>query len=172
MDLTLLLIRLAVGGVLAAHGAQKLFGWFGGHGLGGTARFLESLGFRPGRPYAWVLGGAELGGGVLLALGLLTPFAAAAVAGVMLAATVAVHWDKGFFAENGGFEFPLVLGVGAIAVAIAGAGAYSLDGALGWSIGGEAWGVLAAGLAVVASAAVLASRGARLPRWRRRPSTA
>ena len=118
-----LLIRLAVGVIVAAHGAQKLFGWFAGHGLRGTAGFLESLGFRPGRPYAGLLGGTELAAGLALAAGFLTPLAAAGVAGVMLAAVAVVHWDKGFFNMDGGYEFPLGMAVGAAAMAFSGAAA-------------------------------------------------
>jgi putative oxidoreductase len=172
MDIALLLIRLTVGGTVFAHGAQKLFGLFGGHGMAGTAGMLESLGFRPGRRYARLLGLAETGGGLLLALGLLTPLAAAAVAGIMIAAVATVHWDKGFFVQEGGFEYPLSLAVVAVAVAFAGAGQYSLDHAFGWSLGGTEWGTAAAALALVASAAVVASRGLRLPRSGRRAVTA
>src|SRR4051794_17755468 len=109
MNIALLLIRIAVGGTVAVHGAQKLFGWFGGHGMAGTAGFLESLRFHPGRTFGWLLGGTELFGGLALALGWLTPLAGAGVAGVMLTAVAVVHWDKGFFNMNGGYEFPLVL---------------------------------------------------------------
>jgi putative oxidoreductase len=158
MDIALLLIRLTVGGTVIAHGAQKLFGFFGGHGLDGTAGVLESLGFRPGRRYAQLLGLAETLGGLLLALGLLTPLAAAAVAGVMIAAVATVHWDKGFFVQAGGFEYPLALAVVAVAVAFAGAGKYSLDHALDWSLGGTEWGIAAAVLALGVSALVVASR--------------
>lgn len=106
------------------------------HGIAGTAGFLESLGFRPGRPYAWVLGGAELMGGLALALGLLAPLAATAVAAVMVGAIATVHKDKGFFAQAGGYEYPLVVAAAALAVAFAGPGGYSLDHAFGWSLDG------------------------------------
>jgi putative oxidoreductase len=167
MNIALLLIRLTVGGTLAAHGAQKLFGLFGGPGLAGTARSLESLGFRPGCLHARLLGLAETVGGALLAVGLLTPLAGVAVAGVMITAVATVHWDQGFFAQDGGYEYPLILAVIAIAVAFAGAGKYSVDAAVGWSLGGAKWGIAAAGLAVVASAAIIASRGRRV-QWRGR----
>src|SRR2546421_8063795 len=104
MDVGLLVLRLVVGLTIAAHGSQKLFGWFGGGGLDGTAPFLEQLGFRPGKVHAAVTGIAEMGGGAGLALGLLTPLAAAAVIGAMIAAAVSVHWSKGFFLTNGGYE--------------------------------------------------------------------
>jgi putative oxidoreductase len=172
MDFALLVIRLAIGGIAAAHGAQKLFGWFGGPGLAGTAGFLESLGFRPGWLHARLLGLAETVGGVLLAVGLLTPLAAGAVAGVMITAVATVHWTKGFFAQDGGYEYPLALALIAVAVAFAGAGKYSLDAAVDWTIGGTRWGIAAAGLAVVASVVVLAGRGLRTPTRRRSAATA
>lgn len=164
MDIALLLIRLAVGVTVAAHGAQKLFGWFHGHGLRGTAGFLESLGFRPGMPYAWLLGSTELAAGLALAGGFLTPVAAAGVAGVILAAVAVVHWEKGFFAMDGGYEFPLVLAVAAAAMAFSGAGRWSADHALNWSLAGEGWGAAAAVVAVLACAAVTATRGIRVHR--------
>ena len=169
MDIALLLIRITVGGILAAHGLQKLFGWFGGHGIHGTASFLESLGFRPGRAHAWLLGGAELLGGLALAVGLLTPLAAAAVAGVMLAAIVVVHWDKGFFAQAGGYEFPWALAMVAVALAFSGGGRYSVDHGLDWSLGGPEWGITAAFLAVLASSIVTAGRGLRMHQHGGRP---
>lgn len=159
MDIALLLIRIVVGGTVAAHGAQKLFGWFGGYGIEGTAGYLESLGFRTGRPYAWLSGVTEFAGGLALAAGLLTPLGAAAVAGVMLTAVAAAHWGKGFFLATGGCEFPLALGVVALACAFSGGGRWSLDNALGWTLDGGGWGITAVILAVVASAAVMAAGG-------------
>lgn len=172
MDIALLLVRVVVGGILAAHGAQKLFGWFGGHGLAGTAGFLESLGFRPGRAYAWLLGSTELIAGSALAVGFLTPLAAAGVAGVMLAAIAVVHWRKGFFNENGGCEFPLALGAAALAMAFSGGGRWSLDRALDWTLSGGEWGIVAAVLAALAAGAVVSVRGIRVQRAGRRPATA
>jgi putative oxidoreductase len=168
MDVALLLIRLTVGGTVFAHGAQKLFGLFGGHGMAVTTGMLESLGFRPGQRYARLLGVAETLGGVSFALGLLTPLAAAAVAGVMIAAVATVHWNKGFFVQEGGFEYPLSLAIVAIAVAFAGPGQYSLDHAFDWSLEGAEWGIAATVLALVGSAVVVASRGLHAPRSRRR----
>jgi len=148
MSVGLLILRLVVGLTLAAHGAQKVFGWFGGYGLAGTGQFLEQLGFRPGRVQAAVAGTAELVGGLFLAAGFLTPAAAAAIVAVMLVAAVSVHLKKGFFATNGGYEYTLVLGGAALALAFTGPGAFSLDQALGISWSGDAWGLasLAAGL--------------------------
>lgn len=172
MDIALLLVRLAVGGILAAHGVQKLFGWFGGHGLAGTAGFLESLGFRPGGPYAWLLGGTELAAGLALAAGFLTPLAAAGVAGVMFAAIAVVHWQKGFFNMDGGYEFPLALAVSAIAMGFSGGGRWSLDHAFDWALGGEEWGIAAAVIAALAAGAVVFARGIRVHRTGRRSANA
>src|SRR5215510_11946058 len=127
MSLGLLIVRLVVGVGLAAHGTQKLFGWFGGYGLSGTGQFLEQLGFRPGRLHATLAGLAEVLGGLLLALGFLTPAAASAVVAVMLVAVVSAHLKNGFFAQNGGYEYPLVLAVVAAAFAFTGPGALSVD---------------------------------------------
>ena len=113
MDVGLLILRFVVGLTLAAHGAQKLFGSFGGYGLDGTGQFMEALGFQPGRRHAALAGLTEAGGGVLLALGLLTPLGAALIASVMLVATITVHLKNGFFAASGGYEYNLVLAAAA-----------------------------------------------------------
>jgi putative oxidoreductase len=141
MDIGLLLLRLTVGLTLAAHGAQKLFGWFGGPGLDGTGQFMTMLGFPAGRRQALLAGLAETGGGVLLALGFLTPAAAAIVFSVMLVATLSVHLKKGFFLANGGYEYTLVLGVAALTFAFTGPGSLSLDALLGYSMSAELCGV-------------------------------
>ena len=149
MDLGLLVLRTVLGLTLAAHGAQKLFGWFGGHGLAGTGAFFEQLGFRPGKAQAFLAGLMEAGGGLLLAAGLFTPLAAAVIVAVMLVAVVGVHAAKGFFAQNGGFEYPLTIGAAAAALGFTGPGAFSVDAALGL-FPGPVWGVaaLVAGLAM------------------------
>jgi putative oxidoreductase len=157
-DAGMLLLRLVVGLTMAAHGAQKLFGSFGGPGLAGTAHFLEQMGFRPGELHALLSGGAEFGGGLLLALGLLTPLGAAAVTGSMLAAIATVTWQNGFISAKGGYEYNLVLIASALAVAFAGPGRLSVDEALGWRLSGWRWGVAAAALAAVTAVAVLAAR--------------
>lgn len=131
IDSGLLLARVALGGLMAAHGAQKLFGWFGGYGLTGTGGFFESLGFRPGRLFAAAAGLTELGSGLLLALGLLHPFAAAGMVAVMIVAAISVHWQHGLFATSNGIELPLLYGVGAATLALTGPGAFSLDAVLG-----------------------------------------
>jgi putative oxidoreductase len=151
MDVGLLILRVVVGGLFIGHGTQKLFGWFGGGGLDGTGGWYESLGHRPGRRMAAVAGTAEAGGGLLLVLGLLTPLGSAAILGVMIAATLAVHIDKGLWNANGGFEFPLVMATAALALAMVGPGSISLDEALDLANGGVAEGlgalVLGGGLA-------------------------
>ena len=130
MDLALLLVRL-IGLGFAAHGAQKLFGWFGGYGLAGTAGFFESLGFKPGTLFAATAGVSELVGGLLLALGLFGPVGPMLMVSVMLVAILTVHAPKGFFVTNGGMELNLAYIAIAVAVALVGPGAYSLDALLG-----------------------------------------
>ncbi|MEV3987816.1 DoxX family membrane protein [Streptomyces sp. NPDC049837] len=125
-DLGLFALRVGTGAVLAAHGAQKLFGWFGGGGLDGTSKAMEAMGFRPGRQSAVAAGLGEAGGGTLLMLGLATPAAGAAAAGAM-AGAVSVHAPAGFFSQSGGFEYPAYLGFMAAAIGVTGAGRYSLD---------------------------------------------
>jgi putative oxidoreductase len=126
----LLILRLVVGLTVAAHGAQKLFGWWGGPGMTGWAQVVEKLGIRPAKPWAWVAALSEFGGGLLLALGLLTPLASLAIVGSMLVAIATLHLSKGFWSTNGGYEFDLTLIASATAIAFAGPGAYSLDSAL------------------------------------------
>ncbi len=131
MTLALLIVRLFVGLGLAAHGAQKLFGWFGGYGIKGTGGFFESLGFRPGALFALAAGLGEFGGGLLTALGLGGPIGPALIIMVMLVAILTVHLGHGFFVTKNGVELPLTYIAGALAVAFAGPGAYSADALLG-----------------------------------------
>jgi len=151
MSYGLLLLRVVVGGTMFSHGAQKLFGWFGGPGLRGTAGFFESLGWRLPLALAFLAGLAETSG-VAFALGLLTPLAALGIAVVMLNAIFVVHWRNGFFNGNGGLEFPLTLATVAVAVAATGPGRFSIDRLIGWddNISGFWWGagVAAAALAI------------------------
>jgi putative oxidoreductase len=153
-----LIVRLVTGITLAAHGSQKLFGWFGGGGIAGTTPFFERLGLRPGRLHAALAGLAETAGGLLLAAGLLTPFAAAAILGVMVVAVGSVHWGKGFFLNTGGFEYNLALAAGALAVAFTGPGAISLDRALAISWSGNFWGLAALVLGLLGGAGELFAR--------------
>lgn len=158
MEVGLLLIRVVFGAIMGVHGAQKLFGWFGGHGLAGTGGWLELMGLMPARLYAAVVGLAEFGGGALLVLGLLTPLGAAAVAGVMFAAIATVHWRNGFFNASGGYEFNLLIAVTAIALAITGPGEISFDHLAGWTLAGPEWGLAALAISAAAAASVLAMR--------------
>jgi len=158
MDLGLLILRVIVGLTLVAHGSQKLFGWFGGNGLAGTGAFLEKLGFRPGKVQAFLSGTAEAGGGLLLAAGLLTPLAAAAVVAVMFVAIVSVGLPKGFFVQNGGFEYPMVLAAAALAVTFIGPGAISLDSVLGIPWQGVSWGLAALGAGLLVGSVPLVAR--------------
>lgn len=125
-DVGLLALRLGFGAVMMAHGTQKQFGWFGGHGIKGTGAFFEQIGFRPGELNAQMAAATELGGGALLIAGLGTPAAGAAAAGTMLVAGRA-HKEQGFFAQEGGFEYQLVLALVGGALALTGAGRLSLD---------------------------------------------
>src|SRR5579862_446792 len=113
MDIALLVVRL-IGLGFAAHGAQKLFGWFGGYGIAGTGGFFESLGFRPGRLFAAAAALSEVIGGLLIALGLLGPVGPALVLAVMIVAAVSVHWHNGLFATANGIELPLLYGTMAV----------------------------------------------------------
>ena len=163
MDLGLLLLRVLVGVLLAGHGAQKLFGWFGGHGLDGTAGFVASLGWEPGRVFAWLLGSCELLAGLALALGFATPLAAGLLIAVLANAAWAVHRDNGLWNQAGGFEYPLVLIAATLAIGFAGAGRYGVDHALGWTLSGSRWGLAALLLGVAGWLAGEAARrvGAR-----------
>jgi putative oxidoreductase len=151
MSYGLLLLRVVIGAAIFAHGAQKLFGWFGGHGVRNTGAFFGSLGWRFPTLMALLAGLGEASG-LSFAFGFLTPLAALGIATVMLNAIVAVHWKNGFFNGNGGIEFPLVLGTVAVAVAATGPGRFSIDNAIGWAdnISGLWWGV-----GVVAAAAAI-----------------
>jgi len=126
----LLILRLGIGLIIAAHGAQKLFGVWGGPGMEKWTQSVQRLRIRPAQPWAWVAALSEFGGGLLLALGLLSPLGSLALMGAMLVAIATVHLPKGFWVSKGGFEFNLSLIAGAAALAFTGTGSYSLDGAL------------------------------------------
>src|SRR3954470_24495045 len=138
MDLAMLVLRVVVGLLFAGHGAQKLFGAFGGGGLEGTAGMFDNIGLRPGWLHARAAGTAELAGGLLLAIGLFTPFAAAALIAVMTAAVVTVHAPNGIWNTQRGYEFNLVMAAAVFALAGAGAGTWSLDHVLGFDLNGAA----------------------------------
>lgn len=146
------LLRVAVGALFFGHGTQKLKGWFGGHGLDGTAGFFEQLGLRPGRRNAIASGAAEAGGGAALALGFATPFASAALIGTMLTAVHRVHLKNGPWVTNQGYEYNLVLILVAALLAETGPGPMSVDHLLGVERSGPGWGV--ASLAMGGAAAV------------------
>jgi putative oxidoreductase len=172
MNLGLLVLRLVVGLLFVGHGAQKLFGSFGGHGPEGTGAFFESVGMRPGRTMALAAGSIELIGGLLFAAGLVTPLGAALISITMFTAIWTVHSGNGLWAPEGGYEYNLVLLAAAFAVSAIGAGAWSLDHALELDVAGAGWalGELAAGVA--GSAIAVATGGAAARRSFRRPRAA
>jgi putative oxidoreductase len=131
IDTGLLLARLVLGLLMAAHGAQKLLGWFGGYGLGAVAGMFESLGFRPSRFLAALASLTEVASGLLVAAGLFGPVGPALMLSVMIVAAMSVHWPHGLFAAGNGIELPLLYGVVAAALALTGPGLYSLDALFG-----------------------------------------
>lgn len=132
LDLAFLIARILIGLLMAAHGAQKLFGWFGGHGLQATGEFFGQLGFRPARLFATAAALGELLSGLLIAVGLFGPIGPALMLAVMVVAAISVHWRNGLFATNNGIELPLLYSIAAIRFALTGPGRYSLDAALGF----------------------------------------
>jgi putative oxidoreductase len=130
-DVAVLILRVVVGLILAGHGAQKLFGWFGGPGLAGMTGFLGSTGMRPAAFWAFMGGLTEFGGGLLMALGLFSPVGELGIIAAMMMAIAKGHWGKGLWATNGGSELPLTNLVVALALALTGPGAYSLDSLFG-----------------------------------------
>jgi putative oxidoreductase len=158
-DIGILVIRVLFGVAIAAHGAQKLFGWFGGYGLKGTGGVFETLGFRPGIVFAAAAALSEFGGGVLLMLGLFTPLGASAILAAMLVAIVSVHLKNGFFAMVNGVELPFLYAAVALGVAFTGAGAYSLDTLLGPTFLSEP--LIVAGILVLAIIGAAVTLGLR-----------
>ena len=162
LGLGLLVLRLVVGLTMAAHGAQKIFGWWGGPGIKGWADAMTRLRIRPAVPLAWLSALAELGGGLLFALGLLSPLGTLAITGTMLVAIATVHWPNGFWNGKRGYEFNLTLLASAIAVGLSGPGTYSLDQAFGFRLP-EPTAFLIGTLAVILGvAAMLALRAAKV----------
>jgi putative oxidoreductase len=159
LDTGLLIARLVFGLSLSAHGAQKLFGWFGGNSLTATGGFFNQLGFRPGRAFAAVASATEIVAGLLIAFGLLGPVGPGLMLSVMIVAAVAVHWTRGFFATSNGIELPLLYATVAILLALTGPGLFSLDGLLGlealWS---PAWAAAALTVGVIGGIGNLAAR--------------
>jgi putative oxidoreductase len=133
LDLGLLVLRLAVGLTFAAHGAQKAFGWWEGPGVDGWQAAVDRMGFRPTPVWATISIGAELVGGLMLALGFLTPLAGMFLIGQEVVIIVKAHLPRGFFNTKGGFEYPLALAAGTAALVLAGAGALSVDNLIGVS---------------------------------------
>lgn len=125
-----LVLRVGTGLTLAAHGAQKLFGWFGGYGLEATGQWMASIGITPGYLMALLAGSGEFFGGLALVIGLLTRPAAAVTAFTMLVALFVVHFANGFFMSNNGYEYALALTTASIAILLSGAGRFSVDHAI------------------------------------------
>ena len=171
MSYGILFLRVVLGTIMAGHGAQKAFGWWEGPGRAGTIGMTRSQGFRTPVVAAFALTTCELGGGVLLALGLATPFAAFAIASVMVTAVALVHWKNGFWVGKGGYEFNLLIYAGAVALAATGGMRFSLDNAIGIAdnLSGVWWGVGAAGAALLASATML-TLGRRHPAGAAQPA--
>jgi putative oxidoreductase len=158
MSIGRLLLRLTIGATFFVHGTQKLFGWFGGYGPDGTGQFFESLGLRPGRQNAIAAGATETGGGILIALGLATPAAAAGLTSVMITALRTAVWKDGVKPATG--EHEVILAAAALALTETGPGSPSLDSALGLERSGPAWALAALG-AGAAGSALAVSMGRR-----------
>lgn len=172
MDVALLIIRVVAGLLFAGHGAQKLFGWFGGNGLKGTGGFFEqNLGLSPGRAHAGAAGFNEFAGGLLLAFGLFTPLAAVLIIATMTAAIATVHAKNGPWAADNGWELNVLYGLVAFAIAGIGAGSISLDNALGLDIAGIGWALGTLGLGVLGGLAAIVTGRANTRRAAGRSGT-
>lgn len=166
-DVGLLALRVAAGGLLAGHGAQKLFGAFGGPGHEATRRWLESIGIQPGRLWALAAGMSEFGGGTLTALGLLHPTGPIVMMAPMAMATGKVHWGKPIWATAGGAELPVLNMAIAVALGLVGPGRLSLDGLLGLKLSRPA---VAAAIAATATGTVAGFAGSALARHQSPPN--
>jgi putative oxidoreductase len=163
MNIALLLLRLVVGLTLAGHGVQKLFGWFGGPGLTRLRQVFEKQGFKPVWPWIALAIVGEVGGGLSVALGFLTPLGAAGILGAMAMATFKSHWKNGFWLNKGGYEYALVLLIVSIAIGLIGPGAYALDTLFGINLPQALlFGVLAVAALLVDAIGILSSRKAPL----------
>lgn len=145
LDLGIAILRFVVGLTFAVHGAQKLFGWWGGPGFAGWRGAMGHMGFRPTLAFALTSALVEFGGGLLLAFGLVTPLVAAALVAQSVVIIGQVHWSNGFFNSKSGFEFPLLLGAAAAAVGLVGPGVISVDAAINLGVSPIARGALVAG---------------------------
>ena len=155
----LLVLRLVLGLAMAAHGAQKVFGWFGGYGLAGTGGFFEQMGFRPGKVFAALEGSGEVASGLLVAFGLLGPVGPAIMISLMLVAILTVHRANGFFVADNGIEHPFLYAAGALGLALTGFGAYSLDALVGLEgLASPTFAALAVALGVLAGLGALVLR--------------
>jgi putative oxidoreductase len=153
----ILLLRVVLGLLFVGHGTQKLFGWFGGGGPPGATGYFHSLGYPAWTILALAAGATEAGSGTLMALGLLTPLAAAGIIG-MMTNVLFVKWAHGLWEVHDGYEYPLLIIASAASLAFIGAGRYSLDHAIGWGIHGVAWGVAGLALGGVTGILVRSSR--------------
>jgi len=168
--LGLLILRLVVGLILAGHGAQKLFGWWGGPGMKGWTQTVQKLRIRPAQPWAWVAALAEFGGGILLALGFVSPLGSLAIAGSMLVAIATVHLPRGFWVGKGGYEYNIALLGAVAALALTGPGVYSLDHALGIHLP-EPVSVLIGTIALIVGVAVTLATRSPQPAPENKPQT-
>lgn len=161
ISIALLILRLGVGLTLAGHGVQKLFGWFGGAGLTRVRQSLEKQGFKPVWPWIALAIVGEVGGGLSVALGFLTPLGAAGILGAMAMATFKNHWKNGFWLNKGGYEYSLMLLIVSIAIGLIGPGSYSLDTLFGINLPQTLlFGVLAVAALLVDAIGILSSREA------------